>query len=88
MALTIYTSALCHDGELVHRIGKGNGRIGFAVLMADASAGVAQAQTAASYPSRAIRIVVPFTPEVFSQFFQSEVAKWARVIRDAGIRQE
>ena len=33
-------------------------------------------------------IAVGDTPEVFSAFFQGEVVKWAKVIRDAGIRQE
>jgi hypothetical protein len=88
LARTIYTSALCHDGKLMNRIVNGNGRIGFAGLMAVARAGFAQAQTAARYPSHAIRIVVPFATREFSRFFLNEVAKRTRVMRDAGIPQE
>lgn len=40
----------------------GNSRFLVAALMLMAGAGSAHAQTAATYPSRAIRIVVPFTP--------------------------
>ena len=33
-------------------------------------------------------VAVGDTPDVFSVFFQGEVAKWAKVIRDAGLKSE
>jgi tripartite-type tricarboxylate transporter receptor subunit TctC len=51
-----------NDRRLVSAIVNGNSRFLVAALMLMASAGSVHAQTAATYPSRAIRIVVPFTP--------------------------
>lgn len=104
----------------------GNSRFLLAVFALMACASGAHAQTAAAYPSRAIRIVAPFapgktprdivaklnteivriitaremrerlqqegtevtrdTPEEFTRFFHGEISKWAKVIRDAGIK--
>ena len=74
---------------------------------------LAAAATAQPYPSRPVRLIIPFPPSViltsaetkrrfeaegaeavpmrpdeFGRFIQAETAKWARVVKEAGIRAE
>ena len=42
-----------------------------------------------SFPARPVRIVVPFPPgggAEFARFIREDRAKWAKLVRDAGIK--
>jgi tripartite-type tricarboxylate transporter receptor subunit TctC len=54
------------------------------------TAGATPAPIAAQeFPTKPIRLIVPFpaggTPEYFGNFINAEIAKWAKVIKDAGV---
>lgn len=123
--LALYSGTGLPEG-FVACIVNGNSRYLLAAFALMVCASRAHAQSAATYPARAIRIVVPFapgktlhdivaklnteivriitsremrerlqqegtevardTPEKFTRFFHGEIAKWAKVIRDAGIK--
>ena len=56
--------------------------LGFALLP-----GLALAQ---AYPSKPVRLIVPFapggTPERLAETLKADLARWAKVVADAGIR--
>ena len=52
------------------------------------AAGGAMAQ---SYPTKPIRLISPYppgTPEQFAAYIKSEIVKWAKLIKETGVKSE